>query len=477
MHRLFVLAALAALACSSSSASRDAQAPAHGHANGNGAAPAKPESAPSDEDRAAIELADSIQADVERVHGLKFLRPVKKGVYDRERLAGYLKKQLDEEGADSIATEQRVLQLFGLLPAGYDLQKEMTDLLLEQIGGFYDPDARELYILRGFEGFLAKILMAHELCHALDDQHFDLKSTIDRLEKDFPDDDDRTFAARAVIEGSATDLMNAWVLDAVTRGEPIDLDQLMDMAGAIPMEKAAAAPPILVRPLMEAYTGGARFLTRGKSPLQRPVAKKKDVRLAFESLPLSSEQVLHPEKYWTEKKRDDPREVALPDLAARLGAGWSRKDTNVLGELGVAILTAPPEEPTEPDPNTDPKQRAMAEAMKMMMGEKSTPAAQGWDGDRYAYFAGPGGAELLVWGSVWDSEKDAAEIVDALRAPEGVVLVKETRGDRAVAVYGRNLPRAVSAESIAALALSEMGLRDARPNPPPAKPAGAEEDR
>src|SRR5262245_32494892 len=158
----------------------------------------------SEEDREAVRVAEEIQGEVEKLRGLKFVRPVKKGVYDKERLAKFLEREMSKEhGEQEIRAQQSAFRLFGLVPPDYDLKKETTEVLLEQIGGFYDADTRELYVMRGFTGFLGKVLMAHELCHALDDQHFDLKAIDDGLKTNAKDEDDRMFAAHAVMEGSA----------------------------------------------------------------------------------------------------------------------------------------------------------------------------------------------------------------------------------------------------------------------------------
>ena len=96
--------------------------------------------------------------------------------------------------------------------------------------------------------------------------------------------------------------------------------------------------------------------------------------------PLSTEQILHPEKY--REKPDYPMSIDLGSLAA--GEGWKEAGRNVLGEMQLAIL------------------------LKKHGGKA---AAAGWDGDRYAVFEGPKGKLGLVWASTWDSEDDAREFM------------------------------------------------------------------
>jgi hypothetical protein len=105
----------------------------------------------------------------------------------------------------------------------------------------------------------------------------------------------------------------------------------------------------------------------------------------FDSLPVSTEQILHAEKFFG--VRDDPTTVTLPPL--RSGKAVYEGD---LGEFETRVFLY---------------QHTRAQA-------GSVAAAAGWDGDRYVLVSLPGGGEALVWVSVWDSAIDAAEFVDAL---------------------------------------------------------------
>lgn len=402
-------------------------------------------------DADAIQLADRIQGQVETIRGLKFLKPVAKGIYDKERLAKFLQQQMEKEGAAAtFAWQQKAYRLLGLIPQTYDMLQETTEILLEQIGGFYDPETKELKVMKGFGGAVGEMLMAHELCHALEDQHFDLQHTFDSLAKISKEDDDRSFAARAVVEGSATDLMFKFMVKKVQSGE-VSMDELqspeMMNNPAFSGEKAMSAPPIMVKPLMEAYIGGAKFLARGG--FIPGSAKKRDQNKGFLSMPLSSEQVLHPEKYWDETQADAPQALELADGSAALGAGWKRIGTNVLGELGVAILTtpwSPPKKGEKPD---------MQKMQQEMMGSSTNDEATGWDGDRYAIYEGPQGALGLAWASVWDSEKDAREMAEALeklaasRKDDGIVVKFTQKGTSVFAGWANGAAGAGVAEKLA----------------------------
>jgi hypothetical protein len=102
----------------------------------------------------------------------------------------------------------------------------------------------------------------------------------------------------------------------------------------------------------------------------------------YRNPPLSTEQIIHPEKY--RAKPDFPMTI---DLAAlKPGDGWREVGRNVLGEMQTAIL------------------------LKKHGGKR---AAAGWDGDRYAIFEDAKNRLALVWLSTWDSEDDAREFAHA----------------------------------------------------------------
>jgi hypothetical protein len=228
------------------------------------------------------------------------------------------------------------------------------------------------------------------------------------MKKDSPDNDDRMFAARGVLEGSAQALMNQYFIKKAMSGE-IDREELLGSIDwsnpAFDIKKLKKVPAILTRPLMDAYLQGSAFLSRG-SMLGAP--KKKDLKKAYTNLPVSSEQILHYEKYWDLEKLDLPQEITTPDLSESLGKDWKRGGSNVLGEIGVAILTAEPEEEANPDEKPNP----MEEAMKMMSAPSTTDQATGWDGDRYDLYEGPGGKNLVIWVSTWDRKEDAKEMAE-----------------------------------------------------------------
>src|SRR5690606_12199035 len=125
---------------------------------------------------------------------------------ERDQLRSVLLNKLSEEVSDDqISAEGKVYQRLGLVPADLDYKKVLLDVLTEQIAGFYDQTTKELYVMRGIPMTLQRPAMAHELFHAIQDQHFDIQ----KLQDPFStiENGDYALARSALLEGDATIVM------------------------------------------------------------------------------------------------------------------------------------------------------------------------------------------------------------------------------------------------------------------------------
>lgn len=330
-------------------------------------------------------ISEKIKGQIAKLRGQAFKHPVRVELQDKEGLIEYVKKRQDEfEPETRRDADEELARLFGLLPAGFDMQAAFESLLETQVGGFYDPSDDAFFLMESFTREMAGIILAHELVHALDDQWYD----IDGRYRALLDSSDALQAYRFVVEGSATYLMAAWAI--VHSGE-------IDMKALLEVQKQSAAgleqvPAILWKPLMAAYIQGMFFMKHGEG-----LDEKNFVERAFQEPPRSMEQVLHPEKYWDKTKRDEPRSIVfelepLPD-------GWDVLRQDTLGELYLALATG-----TE-------KERgglSVSEAMSIAQMKYTNDAARGWDGDRIVLL-GNGDARFVQMVTVWDSVHDAEE--------------------------------------------------------------------
>jgi hypothetical protein len=228
------------------------------------------------------------------------------------------------------------------------------------------------------------VFVAHEYDHALQDQHFDL----DGLEVKDRSQGDRALARLGLIEGDATALMLEWALQNLGTD---DLSSLGSSLSPADQQLLADTPPILRRQLEFPYLDGYLFVStlRGGGGWQ-------PVNEAFRQPPASTEQVMHPELYPSER----PIRIDLPDLAGALGDGWALSETQTMGEMQIGVWVA------------DGQGGSGVAGLAL----PNAAAAAGWGGDRVASLDGPGDAWAVVWQTAWDSDGDGQEFASAAEA-------------------------------------------------------------
>lgn len=343
----------------------------------------------------------AVEAEVEEIRGLAFLSPVVYRTMAPEELGPFLERKIDEEiGSRTVGRYERSLAYLGLLPDGVDLRSAYLALMQEQIGAFFDPDSRILYLLDGvsYGESIDRAMLAHELTHALQDQHFTLADLPLRVQGD----DDRVLAAVAVVEGDAMRVMQKVVERHAGLSSLWDNLQFMATAQT---ETLSAAPLFLRESLLFPYVEGRRFMDA--------LAARGDdaVNAAFREPPCSSETILHPERYLDHGS--SRLDVALPH--------WRRDDrqlvwANTLGEFGVRVWLT----------------------RWNGVGRGAGPA-DGWEGDRYEYYEDDRGRPRgLVWVTAWETPDDADEFAaaagEALARRVGALARDERPGGDAVLV-------------------------------------------
>mgnify|MGYP000282732116 CR=1 FL=1 len=341
-------------------------------------------------------MTAAILEDIEALRGAEYTREVKVSIADHEGFLSYVDERIDRMTTpDKLRAEELALKVFGLIEPDMDYMATQMEILESQVGGFYDPATESFCLMDSFQGGLAKIILAHELTHALDDQLYDIDGTLDRLDGNA----DAQLAYQAVVEGSGTGLMNRWMIGNL--GKEVSME---DLQGAEVMDTASLedAPACMWKPLMMVYLRGASFLCRSDNVMvgQMGNIADEDLHRAFTAPPRSSEQVLHPEKYWDADRRDEPTPVRL-DTSRLEAAGWKLLHTETLGEAQLALVTSPMDERGGLDASNP---------MALLGMRYTNRAAEGWDGDRYTMLE-KDGALLFYFASVWDSEQDQEQFV------------------------------------------------------------------
>ena len=315
-------------------------------------------------------IADEVIPRVEAAVGLEFKTRPTMATRSREQVTRYLVAKLDAElPPDTLERVVLAYRLFGLVPDTLDLRVLLLDLLAEQVVGYYDPDSTTLYIVEGTDPFFIRTVLAHELVHALQGQYMPLDSIL-HLQRQ----NDRRTAAQAVLEGQAT-LASLQAILSQERLEQLgdfwgDVRQSLRQEQEASMPAFSAAPLVIREELLFPYLAGAEFMRWFQSafPDTVPYGPR---------LPVSTEQIIHPEKY-----RDADRPVTLRFVES-VGAGAVVYE-DTWGEFTTRIVLA---------------ELTGSESM-------GNAGARGWDGDRYAIFETDDG-HALVWWSVWDSVQAA----------------------------------------------------------------------
>lgn len=348
---------------------------------------------------AIVSTTAAMLKETSELRELSILKAVKSGAQSRAEIERMIVRNLD---ADTTPAEMHaaefLLRAFGLAPNDFAYRAFLVKLLTEQVAGYYDPKAQQFYLADWIELDGQKPVMAHELTHALQDQHFNLK----RFEKWPKGDSDAELAAHALIEGDATLAMTMYM----TKNPMVALAFIRSLgAQEASSEQFRQAPRALRESLLFPYEEGSVWATqlykRGGWEM---------VSQAFTKLPQSSEQILHADKYFA---YEAPQKVALPDFRATLGPSWKRIDYDVNGEWGYYLIL------DEFLNNTS----------------ESKQASAGWGGDRFAlYESGKPNEFFIAQLIAWDTPADAREFFDAYakRTSKRYPDAKETKatGDR-----------------------------------------------
>jgi hypothetical protein len=301
-----------------------------------------------------IAAADEVLGQMSQITGLKLMTPLKKSLRSREEIRAYVIKQMNEEkNAAERYADQPSAEAFGLLPKGFDLDAFMVDVLTEQVEGLYDPKTQEFYIADWSPLDDQRMVMAHELTHALEDQHFKIEAWV----KAARPNEDAELARDAVLEGSAMAAMVDYLMLSTGRSlkdlPDFDPSMLIGDLGSTPTLQKA--PPFLKDTLIFPYIGGLSF-----SAAILKNAGWAALPGVFEKPPVSTQQILHPALY---RSGRIPKTVVLPSPEKLLGSSWTKLDENIMGEYG------------------------WKEVLKQFLEEdRAKTLAAAWDGDRYAVF-------------------------------------------------------------------------------------------
>jgi len=321
---------------------------------------------------------DAIQDAVALIRGYKPDGIVDRQLLSREKLQDHLAVEFaSAEVREAIEIDDRLFKLLGMVDGDLDLTGEYEILYGTQVVGLYQSETDQLFVVEDDEtselSLLEEVTYSHEYYHLVQDDRFDL----DQLQQNVEGNRDAELALVALIEGDATSLQTQYLLENVSVNRILaSIDTLTETLSDIP-----DAPLPLQRSLEFPYLEGAEFVDR---------LSDSQLLNSYVTLPASTEQILHPEKYLA---GEIPIDVQLPDLAGFPGEGWSLFHKNVLGEFMIALW------------------------LESLGSADAEIAAAGWAGDRFALLDGPAGERAFAAIIEWDDPlEDAAQFAGTLAA-------------------------------------------------------------
>jgi hypothetical protein len=265
-----------------------------------------------------------------KISAMPLRRPVPCDYISKAKINEFLNKRVKEVAKpEDLRAEELTLKMFGLVPEEFDLAKNTIDLLTEQAAAFYDYDKKKLFITESTPSETQEPVLAHEIAHAIADQNFNLSKYIKQGRKS----DDGATARQAVMEGQATWLMSELLARKMGKTLKDSPALLAMMSGA--SEAADGQYPVFDKSPL--YLRLTLVFPYTKGMLFQNAVYERDGQTGFADVflnpPVSTQQILHPQKYFDGVKPTDPQ---VPD--PKLPKGYKSLVGGSLGELEIGVM-------------------------------------------------------------------------------------------------------------------------------------------
>src|SRR5690242_3680232 len=343
-------------------------------------------SARAEPDDPVFKQIDGIVQTLSDITGMREMHPVPYGRMSQPELRKFLAHRISTTlKPKEIYADELTLKLFGLVPANFDLRKSTVDLLTEQAAAFYDYREKRLFLLDIASFTSEETTLAHELSHALADQHFNLEQFVDNNSED----DDENLAHSAVVEGQASWLMLAFQRKREGLPGTPSADQLSTVLqsaeSAAPSYPVLDASPLYIQQsLLFPYTEGTRFFNTVYRKLGQPA-----FRAVFSDAPVDTAQIYHPDLYFAHV------EPARPEAPRPVFKGGETEiASGSLGEFDQRMLIW----------QFNGKDKALALSPHARGGEYRIVGT----GKKHKQI-------VLEYASLWDSETSASDYIAAYK--------------------------------------------------------------
>ena len=314
----------------------------------------------------------AVERQVEQARGLTYDHLVQVEQISAATMASRVTKSLKGQYPATLYDRRtQAWRTIGVIPQSADLRTALLAFGSGQVVGYYDPSTGALVVIAGSNPTLTlaeHYVLAHELTHAIDDQHFGL-SRLDPLIKNCQDE---SFAAAlGAVEGDAQYFARQVILAHPSTN-------VAGTGSGLPTD----VPPFVTQLQLWSYTAGERFITAIDA-----VGGIKAVNHVLSDLPVSTEQIIHPSSY----PSDRPVPVDIPEMAPALGPRWTDLDVMQVGEEWLQLMLH-----------------------LRLPSSEADPAATGWGGAIYRAWT-DGTQSAVVLRTTWDTAQDASQFASAMR--------------------------------------------------------------
>ncbi|MBN1438383.1 MAG: hypothetical protein JW929_03150 [Anaerolineales bacterium] len=332
---------------------------------------------------------DRLMAEVQDLRGLDMDEDVPVYVVDLTQAESILQQELDRTGyRETLQNEAKSLSVLGFIKPTYDLAEFALSRLADGVMGFYMPNTRTIYIIGNRFAGMERWTFTHEYNHALVHHHFPAVGIMD----DDPlclNDSQRCEAIRALVEGDSMLIMVQWLEQYAT---PYDIRDIELYPYPFLLPPGQNTPPCFSKMVEFAYYNGLNFVGTLWS-----LGSWARVNQAYQNLPVSTEQILHPQKYLNGEK---PAAMRDPKIENKLGDSWRLIKSDSLGEYMTFLLLS-----------------YGSDSFAQIPAETAQTAAAGWGGDRYYVYSDSAQEDRIVLAAewTWDTNADAADFMVAMQ--------------------------------------------------------------
>jgi len=314
---------------------------------------------------------------------------VKKALTSKKAVIEYLDSEIKNQYKENqFLAEEEVLKLMGLINEDVDYEKAIKSVLGQEVAGYYNPKNNTMYIADWLPMAQQEIVLAHELFHAVQKQNY---PAMEKMMAEDNSNPDKKLAVASILEGEATAIMLDYEA-VIKRKSSMSFDKIpglefivnisMAMNPSKAFNKYSKYPQIMMSIMIFPYIRGLMFLKYFKAE-----GGWKAIDEIYKRLPVSTEQILHVDKYL---KNELPKKIELKNKEKLLD-GCKYIEKSMFGEAFLYTIFK-----------------------NDMIDKTSVKDAEGWNGDRvFVYKCDNQYSAILI--TEWDSENDAKEFLKAIK--------------------------------------------------------------